>query len=80
MYRSDPIKFLQRRCTLAKGVHGGFPPKENEEKRGELPKYYVEEDHGPIISPWLFDYVQERTHVLRLGIQGTEESRCSAAN
>ena len=27
---------------------------------GELPQYYVQEDHEPIISPWLFDYVQKR--------------------
>ncbi len=27
---------------------------------GELPQYYVREDHEAIIFPWLFDYVQER--------------------
>lgn len=27
---------------------------------GKLPQYYVREDHEAIISPWLFDYVQER--------------------
>lgn len=26
----------------------------------EIHQYYVEEDHEAIISPWLFDYIQER--------------------
>ena len=34
--------------------------KKVKKNEGELPQYYVKEDHEPIISPWLFDYVQKR--------------------
>ncbi len=32
--------------------------KKTKKNEGELPQYYVEGDHEPIIDPWLFDYVQ----------------------
>ena len=36
-----------------------FLTKKLKKNEGELPQYYVKEDHEPIISPWLFDYVQK---------------------
>lgn len=43
---------------------------------GELPQYYVKEDHEAIVSPWLFDYVQERL-TERLELKETKSQRYS---
>ena len=51
-YKGDAL--LQKEFTV------DFLRKKMKKNEGELPQYYVEEDHEPIISPWLFDYVQER--------------------
>lgn len=51
-YKGDAL--LQKQFTV------DFLRKKMKKNEGELPQYYVEEDHEPIISPWLFDYVQER--------------------
>lgn len=51
-YKGDTL--LQKEFTV------DYLRKKMKKNEGELPQYYVEEDHEPIISPWLFDYVQER--------------------
>lgn len=51
-YKGDAL--LQKQFTV------DYLRKKMKKNEGELPQYYVEEDHEPIISPWLFDYVQER--------------------
>jgi DNA invertase Pin-like site-specific DNA recombinase len=51
-YKGDAL--LQKEFTL------DFLRKKKKKNEGELPQYYVEEDHEPIISPWLFNYVQQR--------------------
>ncbi len=51
-YKGDAL--LQKEFTV------DFLTKKMKKNEGELPQYYVKEDHEPIISPWLFDYVQER--------------------
>ncbi len=51
-YKGDAL--LQKEFTV------DYLQKKIKKNEGELPQYYVKEDHEPIISPWLFDYVQER--------------------
>lgn len=51
-YKGDAL--LQKQFTV------DFLTKKLKKNEGELPQYYVKEDHEPIISPWLFDYVQKR--------------------
>lgn len=51
-YKGDAL--LQKEFTV------DFLTRKLKKNEGELPQYYVEEDHEPIISPWLFDYVQKR--------------------
>jgi len=51
-YKGDAL--LQKEFTV------DFLRKKKKKNEGELPQYYVEGDHEPIISPWLFDYVQKR--------------------
>lgn len=51
-YKGDAL--LQKEFTV------DFLTKKLKKNEGELPQYYVKEDHEPIISPWLFDYVQKR--------------------
>ena len=47
-------------CRLQKEFTVNYLTKKVKKNEGELPQYYVREDHEAIISPWLFDYVQER--------------------
>ena len=49
-YKGDAL--LQKVFTV------DFLLKKKKKNEGELPQYYVEKDHEAIISPWLFDYVQ----------------------
>lgn len=51
-YKGDAL--LQKFFTV------DFLTKKLKKNEGELPQYYVEKDHEPIISPWLFDYVQKK--------------------
>lgn len=51
-YKGDAL--LQKEFTV------DFLTRKLKKNEGELPQYYVKEDHEPIISPWLFDYVQRR--------------------
>lgn len=51
-YKGDAL--LQKEYTV------DYLTKKTKKNEGELPQYYVKEDHEPIISPWLFDYVQKR--------------------
>lgn len=51
-YKGDAL--LQKEFTV------DFLTRKLKKNEGEFPQYYVKEDHEPIISPWLFDYVQER--------------------
>ena len=51
-YKGDAL--LQKQFTV------DYLRKKMKKNEGELPQYYVEGDHEAIISPWLFDYVQER--------------------
>lgn len=51
-YKGDAL--LQKTFTV------DYLQKKIKKNEGELPQYYVEGDHEPIISPWLFDYVQKR--------------------
>lgn len=44
---------LQKEFTV------NYLTKKLKKNEGELPQYYVREDHEAIISAWLFDYVQE---------------------
>lgn len=50
-YRGDAL--LQKEYTV------DFLTKEKRKNTGELPMYYVEGDHEPIIDPTIFDIVQE---------------------
>ena len=63
-YKGDAL--LQKEFTV------DFLTKKLKKNEGELPQYYVKEDHEPIISPWLFDYVQKR-----LGERGDVPGRYS---
>lgn len=49
-YKGDAL--LQKEFTV------DYLQKKTKKNEGELPQYYVEGDHEPIIDPWLFDYVQ----------------------
>lgn len=51
-YKGDAL--LQKEFTV------DYLTRKLKKNEGELPQYYVKEDHEPIISPWLFDYVQKR--------------------
>lgn len=67
-YKGDAL--LQKEFTV------DFLKKKMKKNKGELPQYYVEEDHEPIISPWLFGYVQERLNA-RFEIGNTRYSGVS---
>lgn len=49
-YKGDAL--LQKKYTA------DFLTKKQRLNKGELPQYYIEADHEPIIAPTLFDYVQ----------------------
>ncbi len=51
-YKGDAL--LQKEFTV------DYLQKKLKKNEGELPQYYVKEDHEAIISPWLFDYVQKQ--------------------
>ncbi len=51
-YKGDAL--LQKEFTI------DFLQKKMKKNEGELPQYYIHEDHEAIVSPWLFDYVQDR--------------------
>lgn len=51
-YKGDAL--LQKEYTV------DFLQKKHKKNEGELPQYYVKEDHEAIITPWLFDYVQKQ--------------------
>ena len=46
------------RCADPEGVYGGLLDKTRRKNTGEIPQYYVDEHHEPIIPPDLFDFVQ----------------------
>ena len=50
-YKGDML--LQKEFTV------DFLTKKVKKNEGELPQYYVSNNHEPIIDPWLFDFVQE---------------------
>lgn len=50
-YKGDAL--LQKEFTV------DYLRKKLKKNEGELPQYYIKDDHEPIISPWLFDYVQK---------------------
>ena len=50
-YKGDML--LQKQFTV------DFLTKKVKKNEGELPQYYVSNNHEPIIDPWLFDFVQE---------------------
>lgn len=50
-YKGDAL--LQKVFTV------DYLQKRLKKNEGELPQYYVEGNHEAIISPWLFDYIQE---------------------
>ena len=50
-YKGDAL--LQKVFTV------DYLQKKLKKNEGELPQYYVEGNHEAIISPWLFDYIQE---------------------
>ena len=50
-YKGDAL--LQKEYTV------DFLTKRVKRNEGELPQYYITNNHEPIIDPWLFDYVQE---------------------
>jgi DNA invertase Pin-like site-specific DNA recombinase len=50
-YKGDAL--LQKVFTV------DYLQKKLKKNEGELPQYYVEGSHEAIISPWLFDYIQE---------------------
>lgn len=50
-YKGDAL--LQKVFTV------DYLHKKLKKNEGELPQYYVEGSHEAIISPWLFDYIQE---------------------
>ncbi|MBQ7573255.1 MAG: recombinase family protein [Clostridia bacterium] len=45
-------------ALLQKKIHCRFFAKENEKNEGEVPQYYVEGHHDPIISPDEFEIIQ----------------------
>lgn len=51
-YKGDML--LQKEFTV------DFLTKRTKKNEGELPQYYVSNNHEPIIDPWLFDFVQEK--------------------
>lgn len=51
-YKGDAL--LQKRYTV------DFTTHENVKNTGELPQYYIHENHEPIIAPNVFDIVQEK--------------------
>ena len=53
-YKGDAL--LQKRFTV------NFLTKEMKKNEGEVPQYYVEHSHEAIISPHVFDWVQEEIH------------------
>lgn len=67
-YKGDAL--LQKEFTV------DFLTKKMKRNEGELPQYYVKEDHEPIISPWLFDYVQEQI-ALRTDLSESKNQRYS---
>ena len=58
-YKGDAL--LQKRYTV------NFLTKEMRENKGEVPQYYVEHNHEAIISPEVFDQVQEAMERRRTG-------------
>ena len=50
---ADSTVFLQKRYTV------DFLTKKTKANHGEIPQYYVENDHEAIISPQVFDLAQE---------------------
>ena len=58
-YKGDAL--LQKRYTV------NFLTKEMRENKGEVPQYYVEHNHEAIISPEVFDQVQEAIERRRTG-------------
>lgn len=59
IYRGDAL--LQKRFTV------NFLTKETKANEGEVPQYYVENNHEAIISPQVFDSVQEEIKRRREG-------------
>lgn len=51
-YKGDML--LQKEFTV------DFLTKKTKKNEGELPKYYVQNNHEAIIAPWLFDYIQDK--------------------
>lgn len=60
-YKGDAL--LQKRFTV------NFLTKETKDNEGEVPQYYVEHNHEAIISPQIFDWVQEEIKRRREGKQ-----------
>nr|DAF01979.1 MAG TPA: integrase [Caudoviricetes sp.] len=58
-YKGDAL--LQKRFTV------NFLTKETKDNEGEVPQYYVEHNHEAIISPQVFDWVQEEIRRRREG-------------
>ena len=58
-YKGDAL--LQKRFTV------NFLTKETKANEGEVPQYYVEHNHEAIISPQVFDWVQEEIKRRRKG-------------
>ena len=58
-YKGDAL--LQKSFTV------NFLTKEKKQNEGEVPQYYVENDHEAIISPQVFDWVQEEIKRRREG-------------
>ena len=58
-YKGDAL--LQKRFTV------NFLTKETKDNEGEVPQYYVEHNHEAIISPQIFDWVQEEIKRRREG-------------
>lgn len=58
-YKGDAL--LQKRFTV------NFLTKETKDNEGEVPRYYVEHNHEAIISPQIFDWVQEEIKRRREG-------------
>ena len=58
-YKGDAL--LQKRFTV------NFLTKETKVNKGEVPQYYVENNHEAIISPQVFDWVQEEIKRRREG-------------
>jgi site-specific DNA recombinase len=58
-YKGDAL--LQKRFTV------NFLTKETKDNEGEVPQYYVEHNHEAIISPRVFDWVQEEIRRRREG-------------